>query len=242
MIMIPEMFEREELLIGKERLSRLSASSVMVVGVGGVGGYAIEALVRAGVGRIIAVDNDTVSVTNINRQIIADTQSVGKLKTEAAYERMMKINPALEFVREDMFVTGENVDELVKKYMPDYIIDAIDTVSSKLVLIVSAQLNGVRIVSSMGTGNKLDPEKLKLADIYKTSVCPLARVMRRELKVRGVKKLCVLYSEEEPVRQVDGSAPVIKDNGRNAPGSISFVPSVGGLMLASRVVRDIIEL
>ena len=240
--MIPEMFEREALLIGKERLSRLESSSVMVVGIGGVGGYALEALVRAGVGRVIAVDNDSVSVTNINRQIIADTQSVGKQKTEAAYERMKKINPGLVFVREDIFVTGENADELVKKYMPDYIIDAIDTVSAKLALIVSAQSNGVRIISSMGTGNKLDPEKLRLADIYKTSVCPLARVMRRELKARGVKKLCVLYSEEEPVRLEDGSAPVIKDNGRNAPGSISFVPSVGGLMLASRVVRDIIGL
>jgi tRNA A37 threonylcarbamoyladenosine dehydratase len=181
-------------------------------------------------------------MTNINRQIIADTQSVGKQKTEAAYERMMKINPDLDFVREDVFVTSENAEALVKKYTPDYIIDAIDTVSSKLALIVSAQINGVKIISSMGTGNKLDPEKLKLADIYKTSVCPLARVMRRELKVRGVKKLCVLYSEEEPVRLDDGSAPVIKDNGRNAPGSISFVPSVGGLMLASRVVRDIIGL
>lgn len=242
MIMIPEMYEREALLIGKERLARLLGSSVMVVGVGGVGGYALEALVRAGVGRIIAVDNDTVSLTNINRQIIADTQSVGKLKTEAAYERMIKINPTLDFVREDIFVTGENAEELVKKYTPDYIIDAIDTVSSKLALIVASQANGVRIVSSMGTGNKLDPEKLRLADIYKTSVCPLARVMRRELKARGVRKLCVLYSEEEPIRQPDGSAPIIKDNGRNAPGSISFVPSVGGLMLASKVVRDIIEL
>ena len=240
--MVPEIFEREALLIGEERLLRLVNSSVMVVGVGGVGGYALEALVRAGVGRIIAVDNDSVSVTNINRQIIADTQSVGKQKTQAAYERMMKINPDLDFVREDVFVTSENAEALVKKYTPDYIIDAIDTVSSKLALIVSAQINGVKIISSMGTGNKLDPEKLKLADIYKTSVCPLARVMRRELKVRGVKKLCVLYSEEEPVRLDDGSAPVIKDNGRNAPGSISFVPSVGGLMLASRVVRDIIGL
>ena len=240
--MVPEIFEREALLIGEERLLRLVNSSVMVVGVGGVGGYALEALVRAGVGRIIAVDNDSVSVTNINRQIIADTQSVGKQKTEAAYERMMKINPDLDFVREDVFVTSENAEALVKKYTPDYIIDAIDTVISKLALIVSAQINGVKIISSMGTGNKLDPEKLKLADIYKTSVCPLARVMRRELKVRGVKKLCVLYSEEEPVRLDDGSAPVIKDNGRNAPGSISFVPSVGGLMLASRVVRDIIGL
>ncbi|MBQ7820759.1 MAG: tRNA threonylcarbamoyladenosine dehydratase [Clostridia bacterium] len=238
--MIPGIFEREALLIGEENVKKLMGSSVMVVGIGGVGGFVLEGLVRAGVGRIIAVDSDTVSITNINRQLIADTDSVGKSKTQAARERMTKINPELEFIGEDIFVTPENADGLVKRYMPDYIVDAIDTVSAKLALIVSAQNNGVKIISSMGTGNKLDPERLKLADIYKTSVCPLARVMRRELKARKIKKLTVLYSEEEPVRREDGSTPVIKDNGRHAPGSISFVPSVGGLMIASRVVRDII--
>ncbi len=239
--MIPEMLEREALLIGNDKVRRLMRSTVMVVGIGGVGASALEALVRAGVGRVIAVDSDTVSTTNINRQLIADTTTVGMLKTEAARVRMQRITPDLDFLSESLFVTRENVDGLIKKYMPDYIIDAIDTISSKTALIVSAKEHGVRVISSMGTGNKLDPEKLRLSDIYKTRVCPLARVMRRELKENGIEKLTVLYSEEEPIRLEDGSAPVIKDNGRNAPGSISFVPSVGGLIIASRVVRDLIE-
>lgn len=238
--MIPEIFEREALLIGEENVRRLMSSSVMVFGVGGVGGFVVEGLVRAGIGRIIAVDNDSVSMSNINRQLIADTTTVGKSKTEAARERMTRINPELDFVCENVFVTPDNAGEIINKYKPDYIVDAIDTVSAKLALIVSANERGIRMISSMGTGNKLDPERLRLDDIYKTSVCPLARVMRRELKVRGIKKLTVLYSDEEPAKRADGSVPVIKGNGRNAPGSISFVPSVGGLIIASRVVRDLI--
>ena len=238
--MIPEMFEREALLIGEENVKRLMSLSVMVFGVGGVGGFVVEGLVRAGIGRIIAVDNDCVSMSNINRQLIADTTTVGKSKTVAARERMKRINPELDFVCENVFVTPDNAGELINKYKPDYIVDAIDTVSAKLALIVSANESGIRMISSMGTGNKLDPERLRLDDIYKTSVCPLARVMRRELKARGIKNLTVLYSDEEPAKRADGSVPVIKDKGRNAPGSISFVPSVGGLIIASRVVRDLI--
>lgn len=237
--MINERLEREELLIGTEKLSRLREASVMVFGVGGVGGYVIEGLVRAGVGHIIAVDCDVVSMSNINRQIIADIRTVGMSKTQAAKERMMLIDPELEFICEDILVTAENAKELIQKYMPYRIVDAIDTVSAKLALICAANELGIGIVSSMGTGNKLDPERLKLADIYKTSVCPLARVMRRELKARKIKKLTVLYSDEEPVRLADGSVPIVKGDGRHAPGSISFVPSVGGLIIASKVVRDI---
>lgn len=239
--MIPEIFEREALLIGEENLCKLMNSSVMIFGVGGVGSYVVEGLVRAGIGRIIAVDNDVVSITNINRQLIADTTTVGIAKTEAARSRAIKINPLIDFVCEKVFVMPDNADELIKHYMPDYIVDAIDTVSAKIAIIESADKLGIKIISSMGTGNKLEPERLRIADIYKTSVCPLARVMRKELKARGIKGLNVLYSDEDPIRCADGSAPVVKDNGRNAPGSISFVPSAGGLIIASKVVRDIIN-
>ncbi|MBE6606826.1 MAG: tRNA threonylcarbamoyladenosine dehydratase [Ruminococcaceae bacterium] len=238
--MIPEIFEREALLIGEENLKRLMNSSVMVFGAGGVGSFVIEGLVRGGIGHIIAVDNDVVSITNINRQLIADTTTVGVAKTEAARSRAIKINPAIDFVCERVFVTPDNAGELIKRHMPDYIVDAIDTVSAKIAIIECADKLGIKIISSMGTGNKLEPERLKIADIYATSVCPLARVMRKELKDRGIKRLSVLYSDEEPIKRADGSAPVIKDNGRNAPGSISFVPSAGGLIIASKVVRDLI--
>ncbi len=239
--MVPEIFEREALLIGEENLNKLMRSSVMVFGAGGVGSYVIEGLVRAGIGRIIAVDNDSVNMTNINRQLVADMTTVGMAKTEAARERALRINPEIDFVSECVFVTSDNAEELIKKHMPDYIVDAIDTVSAKIALIMCAHKLGIKIISSMGTGNKLEPERLRIADIYSTSVCPLARVMRKELKDRGIKKLDVLYSDEEPIKRADGSAPVIKDNGRNAPGSISFVPSAGGLIIASKVVRDIIK-
>lgn len=235
-----EIFEREKLIIGDEALDKLERAKVMVFGIGGVGGYTVEGLIRAGVGKIVAVDNDTVSISNINRQIIADTTTVGKYKTEASMERSKRINPDIEFVCENLFVTAENAEELILKHSPDFIVDAVDTVGAKLAIIKSAISHGIGIISSMGTGNKLDPTRLRLDDIYKTTVCPLARVMRKELKDRGIKKLTVLYSDEEPVKAPDGTTPVIKDNGRNAPGSISFVPSVGGLIIASGVVREII--
>lgn len=235
-----DIFEREALIIGYEAVEMLNKSTVMVFGIGGVGGFAVEGLVRAGVGKIIAVDNDTVSISNINRQIVADTTTVGRYKTEVSMERSQKINPDVDFYCENIFVTKENAEELILKHSPDFIVDAIDTVSSKLAIITSALSHGIGIISSMGTGNKLDPTRLKLEDIHKTTVCPLARVMRKELKDRGIKKLTVLYSDEEPVTSPDGTVPVIKDNGRNAPGSISFVPSVGGLIIASGVVKSII--
>ncbi len=238
--MVHEIFEREALIIGKAALEKLKNTAVLVFGVGGVGSYAVEGLVRAGVGKIIAVDNDTVSASNINRQLIADTTTLGRYKSEASRERSLKINPDLTFLCDNSFVTSENAKEIIKKYSPDFIVDAIDNVSAKLAIITYAKEHDIDIISSMGTGNKLYPERLELCDIYKTSVCPLARVMRRELKSRGVKSLTVLYSDEKPLKNSEGATPIIKDGTRNAPGSISFVPSVGGLLISAGVVRKII--
>ena len=239
--MIPEMFEREALLIGEKGVEKLNETKVMIFGVGGVGGYTLEGLVRAGVGKIVLVDNDDVSINKINRQIIADNETVGKHKVEIAKQRAKRINPEIEISIEKTFVTKENAGEIIEKYNPDYIVDAIDTVSAKIAIIEYADKKGIRIVSSMGTGNKLDPERLRIVDIYKTTTCPLARVMRKELKERGIKKLSVLCSDEIPVKSENGNTPVIKENSRNAPGSISFVPSVGGLIIAAKVVRDVVE-
>lgn len=240
--MIPVCFEREALLIGEDKVKKLMSSSVAVFGAGGVGSYVIEGLVRAGVGKITVIDNDTVSETNINRQLIADTTTVGKYKAEVAVEKAKRINPGIEAKAVNAFVTKENARELLEAIEADYIVDAIDTVSAKLAIIEYAAEKNVKIISSMGTGNKLDPTRLKVSDISKTSVCPLARVMRQELKHRGISKLNVLWSDEPPVKNADGETPVIKADGRNAPGSISFVPSVGGLIISAHVVKDIIML
>ena len=239
--MIPSYFEREALLIGEDNVKLLMNTSVAIFGAGGVGSYVIEGLVRAGVGKITVIDNDTVSESNINRQLIADTSTVGKYKAEVAVERAKRINPEINAVAINTFVTRENAREVLDSIDADYIVDAIDTVSAKLAIIEYATENNVKIISSMGTGNKLDPTRLKVSDISKTSVCPLARVMRQELKKRRITKLNVLWSDEEPVKNADGEAPVIKADGRNAPGSISFVPSVGGLIIAAHVVKDIIK-
>ncbi len=240
--MIPSYIEREALLIGEDKVKLLMNSSVAVFGAGGVGSYAIEGLVRAGVGKITVIDNDTVSETNINRQLIADTTTIGKYKAEVAVARVKLINPGIEAKALNMFVTKENARELLEAIDADYIVDAIDTVSAKLAIIEYANEKQIKIISSMGTGNKLDPTRLRVSDISKTSVCPLARVMRQELKHRGISKLNVLWSDETPVKNADGETPVIKSDGRNAPGSISFVPSVGGLIIAAHVVKDIIKL
>ena len=239
--MIPSYFEREALLIGEDNVKLLMNTSVAIFGAGGVGSYVIEGLVRAGVGKITVVDNDTVSESNINRQLIADTSTVGKYKAEVAVERAKRINPEINAVAINTFVTRENAREVLDSIDADYIVDAIDTVSAKLAIIEYATENNIKIISSMGTGNKLDPTRLKVSDISKTSVCPLARVMRQELKKRRITKLNVLWSDEEPVKNADGESPVIKADGRNAPGSISFVPSVGGLIIAAHVVKDIIK-
>jgi len=229
-------FERSELLLGEGGMERLSKARVAVFGIGGVGGHACEALARCGVGELHLFDNDRVSVSNINRQIVALHSTVGRYKTHVMKERIEDINPLARVVTYEAFYLPENADEYdLSQY--DFVIDAIDTVSAKLELAVRCSNLSVPIVSCMGTGNKLRPDMLEIEDIYKTSVCPLARVMRRELKARGIKKLPVLYSKEEPIKAV------VRESGspRHAPGSVSFVPSVAGLIIASYVVRRLTE-
>ena len=232
-----DALSRTEQLIGSDALSRLGNARVIIFGVGGVGGYALEALVRSGVGSITAVDSDTVSVSNINRQILATVKTVGRLKVEVAKERALEINPDIDFFALPIFYSEENENEIdLSQY--DYVVDAIDSVSSKIRLIVKATEAGVPIISSMGAGNKLDPTAFKVSDIYKTSVCPLARVMRTELKKRGIKKLKCVYSEEPPVKAMaaDGDTAA---KGRHAPASIVTTPSVAGPIIASEVIKDI---
>lgn len=232
-----EIFSRTEMLIGADALDKLSRSRVAVFGIGGVGGYVVESLVRAGIGAIDLIDNDTVSESNINRQIIALYSTVGQLKTEVMRQRILDINSQVEVNCINKFVLPDNIDEFdFSGY--DYVVDAIDTVSGKLAIIEKAYREGVPVISSMGTGNKLDPTRFEVTDINKTSVCPLARVMRYELKKRGVKKLKVLYSKEEPIKPTDTRNDV---KAKAVPGSISFVPSVAGLIIGSEVIKDLIK-
>lgn len=224
------------MLIGKESLATLRNSRVAVFGAGGVGGYTIEALARAGVGAIDIIDNDTVSISNLNRQIIALHSTVGMLKTEAAEKRIKDINPECKVTVFNTFVLPENIDELDFSVY-DYVVDAIDTVSGKIAIIEKAKRESIPVISSMGTGNKLDPTKFQIADISKTSVCPLARVMRYEMKKRGIKKLKVLFSTEEPIKPDSEK----DERGKVPPGSISFVPSVAGLIIGGEVIKDIIR-
>ncbi len=232
-----DKFSRTQMLIGESSLQKIKDSYVAVFGVGGVGGFVCEALARAGVGRFDLIDNDTVSLSNINRQLIALTSTVGKDKTQVMKERILDINPQAKVNCINKFVLPENIDEFdFSAY--DYIIDAIDTVSGKLAIIEKAYCLGKPVISSMGTGNKLDPTKFQIADINKTSVCPLARVMRYELKKRGVKKLKVLYSTEEPIKTEN---PQKNEIGKAVPGSISFVPSVAGLIIGSEVIKDLMK-
>lgn len=227
-------FSRTELLIGKEAIEKLNKSKVAVFGIGGVGSYVVEGLARAGVGSFILVDKDEVDITNINRQIIATTKTVGRPKVEVAKERILEINPEARVeIYQEFFLpeTKGILDESI-----DYIVDAVDTVTAKIELIVRANKLNIPIISSMGTGNKLDPTRFEVTDIYKTSVCPLAKVMRKELKTRGIKKLKVIYSKEEPIK-----VSQICNNTKQVPGSISFVPSVAGLIIAGEVIKDIIK-
>lgn len=240
-------FSRTELLLGKEAMERLAGARVAVFGIGGVGGYVCEALVRSGVGAFDLVDSDKVSLTNLNRQIIATHKTVGRYKTEVMKERILEINPDADVRIRNCFFLPENADEFsFGEY--DYVVDAVDTVTAKLALILKAQEAGVPVISSMGAGNKLDGSRFQVADIYQTSVCPLAKVMRRELKKRGVKQLKVVYSKESPVRpvrdrQADGGClqeeETPGEGRRDVPGSVAFVPSVAGLILAGEVVRDL---
>ncbi len=244
-------FSRTQLLLGEEAMKQLKSSVVAVFGIGGVGSYVAEALARSGVGALELFDDDKVCLTNINRQLIATRKTVGMQKVDVMRDRILEINPNAFVVTHQCFYTPENADEFdLSKYT--YIVDAIDTVSSKLELIVRAEKANVPIISCMGAGNKLDPTRFEVADIYSTSVCPLARVMRKELKVRGIQKLKVVYSKEPPITPLEDMSiscraycicpPGTKRKctiRRQIPGSISFVPSVAGLILAGEVVKDI---
>lgn len=230
------MFQRTELLIGKENFNKLQHSHVIVFGVGGVGGFAIEALVRSGIGEISIVDFDTVDLTNLNRQIIATQDSIGKLKTSVMRDRLLSINPNVIVHEFPEKFSMENSDLFFKDKKYDYIVDAIDLVTSKLTLAEIAKNLSIPIISSMGTGNKIEPTMLEVADINKTSVCPLARVIRKELKNRGIKKLKVVYSKELPRKPFNESGSREK---KVNVGSIAFVPSTAGLIIASEVVKDL---
>ena len=229
-------FSRTALLLGETGIEKLKKSRVAVFGVGGVGGYVVEALARAGVGALDLIDKDTVSVSNINRQIIAMHSTVGRLKTEVAAERAKDINPDICVRVHDVFYLPETAGDFdFTQY--DYVVDAIDTVSGKLALVEQAKRANIPVISSMGAGNKLDATAFEVADITKTSVCPLARVMRRELKKRGIEHLKVVYSKEEPLP----SPLVDEESGKPIPGSISFVPSVVGLIIAGEVIKDLVK-
>lgn len=232
-----EEFSRSEMLIGTQALEKLQKSTVAVFGIGGVGSYVCEALARSGVGRFILVDSDTVALSNINRQIIALHTTVGRKKTEVMKERIADINPNAEVIALNLFYTPENAGEISFDGV-DYIVDAIDTVTSKLCLAERAKKENISIISSMGTGNKLNASGFRISDISKTQVCPLARVMRRELKSRGITSLKVLWSDEQPIKpQFDTSE---NPKRRQTPGSIAFVPSIAGLMIAGEVIKDLI--
>lgn len=244
-------FSRTQLLLGESAMQELANKRVAVFGIGGVGGYACEALVRSGIGAFDLIDDDKVCLTNLNRQIIATRKTVGKYKTEVMKERMLEINPNVDVRIHNCFFLPENADKFpFDEY--DYIIDAVDTVTAKISIIMKANELGIPVISSMGAGNKLDPTAFRVADIYKTRVCPLAKVMRRELKKRGVKKLKVVYSEEQPTRPIEDMAISCRTNcicppgaehkcteRRDIPGSTAFVPSVVGLIIAGEVIKDI---
>ena len=231
------LFERTELLLGEEAINKLKNSRVAVFGIGGVGGFTAEALVRSGIGAIDIIDNDTVALSNLNRQVIALHSTLGKLKVDVAEERFIDINPDLKLKKHAVFYSPETSGEFdFTKY--DYVVDAIDTVTGKIELIMQAEKAGVPIISSMGAGNKLNPAMFEVDDIYNTSVCPLARVMRSELRKRGIKKLKVVYSKEPPISPVSQSD---SNERKKAPGSTAFVPSVAGLIIASEIVKDLIS-
>jgi len=246
-------FSRTQLLLGEEAMNRLAESKVAVFGIGGVGGYVCEALVRSGVGHFDLIDDDKVCLTNINRQIIATRKTVGKYKAEVMKERMLEINPNADIAIHKCFFLPENADTFpFDEY--DYVVDAVDTVTAKIELVMVCRDKNIPIISSMGAGNKLDASAFRVADIYKTKMCPLAKVMRHELKKRGVKKLKVVYSEEKPTRPLEDMSISCRTNcicppgaehkcteRRDIPGSVAFVPSVAGLIIAGEVIKDLIN-
>ncbi len=231
-------FSRTEMLFGKKAMQKLASARVAVFGIGGVGGYVVEALARSGVGALDLIDNDTVSLTNINRQIIATLETVGKYKVDIAAQRVNEINPDCAITAHKIFYLPETACE-IDFINYDYVVDAIDTVAGKLAIIEKAYNCGVRVISCMGTGNKTDPTAFRVADINQTSVCPLARVMRRELKKRGITALKVVYSREEPLKPLENSGEASQR--REIPASCAFVPSVAGLIIAGEVIKDLIK-
>ncbi len=244
-------FSRTQLLLGQDKMEELHKKRVAVFGIGGVGGYVCEALVRSGIGSFDLIDDDKVCLTNLNRQIIATRKTVGKYKTEVMKERMLEINPDVNVQIHNCFFLPENADEFpFSEY--DYVVDAVDTVTAKIELIMRAQKENVPIISAMGAGNKLDAGRMKIADIYETRVCPLARVMRRELKKRDVKHLKVVYSDEQPIRPLEDMSISCRSHcicppgaqhkcteRRDIPGSTAFVPAVAGLLIAGEIVKDL---
>ena len=231
--MAKEWQQRQIRLIGKENTDILLTKRIMVCGLGGVGGTCCEALCRAGVGSLILIDNDTVNITNLNRQTFATVNTVGMKKTDAASLRLLEINPELNYILLDVFLSKDNIPNILDEYAPDYVIDAVDNVSAKECFAAECDKRRIPLLASMGTGNKLNPELLKISDISKTSVCPLARVMRKRIKDLGIKKYEVLWSDE---------IPLTPDDGERTPASISFVPPAAGLMIAGRVIRNILGL
>lgn len=243
---------RTELLIGKEALNKLKNSKVVVLGIGGVGSYTVEALARAGINKLVLVDDDTICLTNINRQIHATFKTISRSKVEVMKERILEINPHCEVTTHMTFVTADNISEIITEDT-DYVVDAIDTVTSKIALVLYCQEKNINIICCLGTGNKLDPTAFKIADIYSTKICPLAKVMRYELKRRGVESLKVLYSEEIPIKPRTEDVVTCKDGcvctggtkkcliRRQIPGSNSFVPPVAGLIIGGEVIKDLIK-
>ena len=234
-----ETFSRTELLLGENAMEKLKNATVAVFGLGGVGSFVAEALARSGVGKLILVDHDTVSQTNINRQLFATHSTIGLYKAEVAAARMLDINPNISVTAKKVFF-GPNTQEEFDFSEYSYVVDAIDTVTGKLALIDAAKAANTPIISSMGTGNKLDPTKFQIADISKTSVCPLARIMRKECAKRGIKHLKVLFSTEDPIKTGECATEELPEGRRALPGSVAFVPSVAGLIIAGEVIKDLI--
>lgn len=231
-------FSRTELLFGREAMERLRNARVAVFGIGGVGGHVAEALVRSGIGTIDLIDNDVVATTNLNRQLIATTHTVGQLKTQVMKQRLSDIEPSVMVNTRECFFLPENAAEFDFSVY-DYVVDAVDTVTAKIALIVACATIGTPIISCMGTGNKVHPELLQLADLSKTTMCPLARIMRKELGVRGIKHLPVVFSTEEPIEPAESGEETMR---RSIPGSTAFVPAAAGLIIAGKVVRDIAQI
>ena len=230
-----KQFSRTEVLIGKERVKKIQNSKVAIFGIGGVGSYVVEGLARAGIGSFILIDKDVVDETNINRQIIATKKTIGIPKVEVARQRILDINPNAKIEIREEFFLPESIDFFDEKI--DYVIDCVDTITAKIEIIVRAKKHNIPVISCMGTGNKLDPTKFEVEDIYKTSICPLAKVMRKELKQRGIENLKVVYSKEEPIK----TNLFDEETNKQIPGSISFVPSVAGLIIAGEVVKELIS-